>query len=93
MGMNGALKTRQILENAWGVLGIEFIAAAQALDFREFTPGTGTRAAHAAVRKVVEHLEVDRPLFTDHNNMMAAVERCDVLAAVETEIGALAKSW
>jgi histidine ammonia-lyase len=93
MGMNAALKTRQILENAWGILGIEFIAAAQGLDFREFTPGIGTRAAHAAVRRVVEHLDVDRPLFTDHNNMMAAVERCDVLAAVEKEIGELGKSW
>jgi histidine ammonia-lyase len=93
MGMNAALKTRQILENAWGILGIEFIAAAQGLDFREFTPGIGTRAAHAAVRRVVEHLEVDRPLFTDHNNMMAAVERCDILAAVEKEVGELGTSW
>jgi histidine ammonia-lyase len=93
MGMNGALKTKQILENAYGVLGIEFIAAAQGLDFREFTPGTGTRAAHAAVRRVVEHLDVDRPLFTDHNNMMAAVERGDVLHAVEKAVGPLALSW
>ena len=45
MGMNGALKTKQILDNAYGVLAIELIAAAQALDFREFTPGKGTRAA------------------------------------------------
>jgi histidine ammonia-lyase len=93
MGMNAALKTKQILENAYGVLGIEFIAAAQALDFREFNPGRGTRAAHAAVRRVVQHLEEDRPLFTDHNNMMAAVERCDVLTAVEQEVGDLRKSW
>jgi len=93
MGMNGALKTKQILTNAFGVLGIELIAAAQALDFREFNPGAGTRAAKAAVRAVVEHLEVDRPLFADHNAMMAAVERCDVLAAVEDAIGPLASSW
>ncbi len=93
MGMNAALKTKQILTNAFGVLGIEMIAAAQALDFREFTPGAGTRAAKTAVRKVVEHLEVDRPLFADHNAMMACVERCDVLAAVEKEIGPLASSW
>ena len=93
MGMNAALKTKQILTNAFGVLGIEMIAAAQALDFREFTPGKGTQAAKAAVRKVVAHLEVDRPLFADHNAMMAAVERCDVLAAVEGEIGPLASSW
>ncbi len=93
MGMNGALKARQILDNANGVLGIEFIAAAQALDFREFGFGEGTRAGHAAVRAVVERLEEDRPLFKDHNNMAAAVGRCDVLTAVEAEIGPLKSSW
>jgi histidine ammonia-lyase len=93
MGMNGALKAKQILKNAYGVLGIEFIAAAQALDFRDFTPGRGVRAAHAAVREVVAHLDVDRPLFTDHNAMAAAVERCAVLDAVEKEVGALGRSW
>ncbi len=93
MGMNAALKTKQILKNAHGVLAIELIAAAQALDFREFTPGKGTLAAKAAVRKVVEHLEEDRPLFPDHNAMAAAVERCDVLTAVESAIGPLASSW
>ncbi len=93
MGMNGALKTRQIIKNAWGILAIELIAATQALDFREFTPGVGTRAAHAAVRKIVEHLDIDRPLFKDHNNMMAAVERCDVLTAVESSVGEFENSW
>jgi histidine ammonia-lyase len=93
MGMNAALKTKQILTNAYGVLGIELIAAAQALDFREFAPGKGTQAAKAAVRRVVAHLEEDRPLFPDHNAMMAAVERCEVLEAVEGEVGALASSW
>jgi histidine ammonia-lyase len=93
MGMNGALKAKQILENAHGVLAIELIAAAQALDFREFTPGRGTLAGRAAVRRVVEHLDVDRPLFPDHNAMRAAVERCDVLEAVQAEVGALATSW
>lgn len=89
MGMNTALKTRQILDNAYGILGIEFIAAAQALDFRDYTPGKGTRAAHKAVRKVVKHLDEDRPLFDDHNNMMAAVRGRDILHAVEAEIGEL----
>ena len=93
MGMNAALKTKQILANACGVLGIEFIAAAQALDFRDFTPGVGVRAAQRAVRRVVAHLDEDRPLFRDHNAMSAAVQRCDVLEAVEQEIGALGSSW
>ena len=89
MGMNTSLKTRKILENAYGILGIEFIAAAQALDFRDYTPGKGTRAAHKAVRKVVDHLDVDRPLFDDHNNMMKAVKDRVVLHAVEEVIGEL----
>jgi len=89
MGMNTALKTRQILDNAMGVLGIEYIAAAQALDFRDYTAGVGSRAAHAAVREIVEHLDVDRPLFTDHNNMAEAVERLDMLTAVEAAVGEL----
>jgi histidine ammonia-lyase len=35
MGMNTAIKNGQILDNANGVLGIEFMGAAQALDFRD----------------------------------------------------------
>jgi histidine ammonia-lyase len=93
MGMNSALKTLQQLDNARAIIGIELIAAAQALDFRNFGFGAGTRAAHGAVREIVEHLDVDRPLFDDHNNMKEAVARCHVLERVEAEIGALGTSW
>jgi len=90
MGMNSALKTRQILDTAFGILGIELIAAAQALDFRDFSPGRGTRAAHAEVRRHVEYLDEDRPLYSDHNVMREAVKNLAVLEAVESEIGQLA---
>ncbi len=90
MGMNSSLKTRQILDTACGVLGIELMAAAQALDLRDYTPGHGTRAAHAAVREHVEYLDVDRPLYRDHNAMRDAVKALDVLRAVESEVGELA---
>ncbi|MGC4114384.1 MAG: aromatic amino acid ammonia-lyase [Myxococcales bacterium] len=93
MGMNGALKTRQILDNANGILAIELIAAAQALDFREFAPGTGSKAGKESVRRFVAHLEEDRPLFTDHNNMTDAVAKCEVLKDVEKAIGPLASAW
>ncbi|UCG52057.1 MAG: aromatic amino acid lyase [Candidatus Latescibacterota bacterium] len=89
MGMNSALKTRQILDIANGVLGIEFMAAAQALDFREYTPGRGTLAAKAEIRKHVDFLDVDRPLYPDHNAMMALVKSLDILNAVENETGKL----
>ncbi len=90
MGMNSALKTRQILDTAAGVLGIELMAAAQALDFRDFTPGRGTRAAHAAVRRRVAHLDEDRPLYIDHEAMAAAVRGLEILESVENEVGELA---
>jgi histidine ammonia-lyase len=90
MGMNSSLKTRQILDIAYGVLGIELIAAGQALDFRTHKPGRGTRAAHAAVRTHVDYLVEDRPLYEDHNNMRDAVKDLSILEAVESEIGELA---
>ena len=89
MGMNTALKNRQIVENACGVLGIEFMAAAQALDFRDFTKGKGVRAAHAEVRRHVEFLDVDRPLHNDHTAMMELVRDNGILEAVENEVGVL----
>lgn len=89
MGMNSSLKTRQILDTACGVLGIEMMAAAQALDLRDYTPGNGTRAAHAAVREHVEYLDIDRPLYPDHNAMRDAVKGLSVLKAVEAEVGEL----
>jgi histidine ammonia-lyase len=90
MGMNTAIKNGQILDNAYGVLGIELMAAAQALDFRPFTPGRGTQKAREVIRRHVAHLEVDRPLYPDHNAMKALVKSGQILEAVESEIGALA---
>ena len=89
MGMNTALKNGQILNNAYGVLGIEFMAASQALDFREFTPGRGVGLARRVVRKYVSHLEEDRPLHIDHNKMMELVKTGEILDTVEAEIGSL----
>jgi histidine ammonia-lyase len=89
MGMNTALKNGQILDNAYGVLGIEFMAAAQALDFRQFTPGRGTTAARETIRRHVAHLEVDRPLFDDHNTMKALVKSGEILEEVEKVVGRL----
>ena len=89
MGMNTAIKNGQILDNANGVLGIEFMAAAQALDFRKFTPGRGTQKAREVIRRHVEHLEVDRPLYNDHNKMKALVKSGEILDEVEKVVGRL----
>jgi histidine ammonia-lyase len=89
MGMNTAMQNEQILKNAFGVLGIEFIAAAQALDIRGHGMGKGVAAAHSVVRKHVKHLDDDRPLFPDHTRMAEVVESCEILEAVEEEVGPL----
>jgi histidine ammonia-lyase len=89
MGMNTALKNQQILDNAYGILGIEFMAAAQALDFREHKTGKGVTKAKEVIRKHVEFLDVDRPLYNDHNKMKALVKSCEILDEVEKVIGSL----
>jgi histidine ammonia-lyase len=89
MGMNTAIKNGQILDNAYGILGIEFMAAAQAMDFRDFIPGKGTTAAREIIRKHVAHLEIDRPLYADHNKMKALVQSGKILEAVEAMVGVL----
>lgn len=89
MGMNTALKNNQILDNAYGILGIEFMAAAQALDFREYKFGNGVTKAHKTIRKHVDFLDIDRPLYEDHNTMKKLVKSCEILLDVEEELGSL----
>lgn len=91
MGMNTALKNEQILDNAYGVLGIEFMAAAQALDFRNFKFGAGTQKAREVIRRHVAHLDEDRPLYPDHNTMKELVRSCEILTEVEAVVGSLAE--
>jgi histidine ammonia-lyase len=89
MGMNTALKNLQILDNAYGILGIEFLAAAQALDFRDYKFGKGVTKAKDIIRKYVAFLDEDRPLYPDHNKMKELVKSCEILKSVEGVIGIL----
>ncbi|MBG0858994.1 MAG: aromatic amino acid lyase [Bacteroidales bacterium] len=91
MGMNTSIKNNQILECAYGVLGIEFMAAAQALDFRkdEYKFGRGVQKAKDVIRRHVEFLDIDRPLYPDHTVMKELVRSCEILNEVEKEVGSL----
>jgi len=89
MGMNTAIKNFQILDNAYGILGIEFMAAAQALDFRDYKVGKGVTRAKEIIRKHVEFLDVDRPLYKDHTTMKELVKSCEILKEVEKIVGSL----
>jgi len=89
MGMNTAIKNFQILDNAYGILGIEYMAAAQALDFREYKFGKGVTKAKEVIRKYVAFLDIDRPLYPDHTRMKELVKSCEILEEVENLIGKL----
>ncbi|MDI6845732.1 MAG: histidine ammonia-lyase [Candidatus Saccharicenans sp.] len=90
MGMTTALKTRQILDNAQAILAIEYIAVAQALDFRRpLKPSPGVQAAYEVIRKYVAFLDEDRPLFPDINRLKEVVESGEIVEAVEKVVGPL----
>jgi histidine ammonia-lyase len=74
MGMNGALKMRQIVENVEMVLAIELLCAAQGLDYRKpLKPGEQIEQVLEAIRKIVPALEADRPPATDINQLVQAI--------------------
>ncbi|MCK4550250.1 MAG: aromatic amino acid lyase, partial [Candidatus Krumholzibacteria bacterium] len=89
MGMNTAIKNFQIFDNACGILGIELMAAAQALDFRDYAFGKGVTKAKEVIRRHVDFLEIDRPLYPDHTAMQELVRSGEILEEVEKEIGSL----
>jgi histidine ammonia-lyase len=74
MGMNAALKMRQIVENVEQILAIELLCAAQGLDYRRpLKPGKQIEKVLAAIRKIVPRLEEDRPPATDINKLVRAI--------------------
>jgi len=89
MGMNTAIKNGQILDNAYGILGIEMMAAAQALDLRNFKNGIAVTAAKEIIRKYVDFLDIDRPLYVDHTKMKELVKSGEILDSIEAKIGSL----
>ncbi len=72
MGANAATKAYRVVENLGRVLAIEFLTAAQAMEFRR--PASTSPQLEAILkeyRKVVPALEEDRVLHTDMKNTLA----------------------
>jgi len=87
MGMNTAIKNFQIIDNAYGIIGIEFMAAAQALDFRSHKLGYGVNEAKKAIRSYVDFLDEDRPLYKDHDTMKDVVKKGHISRHVQSMLG------
>lgn len=97
MGSIGALKVWQVLKNVQTVIAIEFMVAAQGLDFARIHPvtkrimrsGLGVQAAYDRVRREIRHLDGDRVLYDDIQSALGLVKDGRILRGVESAIGAL----
>src|SRR6185437_10390634 len=75
MGATSAHKMLRILEEAYQIVAIEFMCAAQMLDFRlPLKPGTGARQAFAITRSYVAKLENDRSMAPDIAKLASAIK-------------------
>ncbi|MFH1213815.1 MAG: histidine ammonia-lyase [Candidatus Neomarinimicrobiota bacterium] len=66
MAPNAGMKLLRVIDNLKKIVWIEFIAAAQGLDFRHpLSGGRGTRLGFAKTRTLTTFLEYDRVLYPD----------------------------
>ncbi len=76
MGMTSAVKLRQIVGLAESVLAIEFMTAAEGIDYRRpLRSSSDIEKAHALVRGVVPRLTEDRPPSDDVEALTAAIRQ------------------
>jgi len=88
MGSISCRKVRQIVENTLRVLGIELVAACQAIDLqneRKLSPAT--EAAYKLVRTHIAELERDRIMYPDLNLGYWLLSSGKIQNAVEEIIG------
>jgi len=74
MGTIGAMKARSIVDNVCTVLAIELMTASQALDCREIKSSPAIEAVKKEIRKIVKHLEYDRIMNDDINNLTQIID-------------------
>ena len=74
MGMTAATKLRAIVDIAESATAIEFITAAQGVEYRKpLAPGRGVKTAYDLVRERVSPLIADRPLAGDIQTISNAI--------------------
>ncbi len=90
MGSISATKLLEVVKNTETVLAIEFMCAAQGLEFlRPLKAGRGVEAAFAEVRKVIPFAQADRLFHDDVATALALVRSEKLLAAAEKTAGQL----
>ncbi len=91
MGSISALKLLSVLRNVECVLAVEFLTAAQALDFRApLKPGEGVLVAHELLRGQIPHADRDYEVRNDLDLCADLLRRGELVSGVESKIGPLA---
>jgi histidine ammonia-lyase len=84
MAMGAALKLKQIVANLEKILAIEFLCAAQGLDYlRPLKPGAVVESAYAHIRARISHVSEDRALAEDIENMSLILNDREFMALAE----------
>jgi len=88
MGLIAARKGRKIIENVTAVIAIEFMTAAQALDFRKpLSPGMGTKTAYDYIRSLTDHISYDRVFYKELESIVKAVKEGHIISKLEEITG------
>jgi histidine ammonia-lyase len=90
MGSISALKLLSVLRNVERVLAVEFLTAAQALDFRApLRPGRGVQVAHEYLRGLISHANQDYEVRNDLDICSDILRRGELRKEVESAAGPL----
>ena len=90
MGSISALKLLSVLHNVERVLAVEFLTAAQALDFRApRKPGRGVHVAHGMLRARIGHADRDYEVRNDLDVCTELLRSGELADTVQASIGAL----
>ena len=80
MAMGAALKLKQVVANLERILAIEFLCAAQGIDYlRPLKAGAVVEAAYEYIRRNSAHVSVDRALSKDIEEMIRMMNEMDFI--------------
>jgi histidine ammonia-lyase len=84
MAMGAALKLKQVVTNVERILAIEFLCAAQGIDYlRPLKSSASIEATHSHIRKNIPHVALDRVLSTDIERMIRIMNEPDFIRLAE----------
>ncbi len=85
MAMGAALKLKQVIANLEHIIAIEFLCAAQGIDYlRPLKAGIAVEAAYQYIRRGISHVSVDRVLSKDIEQMVGIMNEPEFMSFATT---------